>query len=406
MRARTEALIGAGALAAVVALGSFLGVRRQPLGQEDARPSTFLAAPLGARGLAEGLTRLGVTVRRDRHGLQHLPSDSTGSGRVYVLLDPTAPLRGSEVARLKTWNDAREGNALLLAGPGAADLMRCYGYALDWRRLDSVEVRPPGPSGPMPWPRVGGVLAAVTDTMFADSSTVADAAVNRCFVPPILRVDTLLTTMTGRSVALRLTRADGGGEVTLVADAALFRNRSLRTTPAGPFALGLFAGRYPEVIFEETHHGFGEGGSLLAFTLEWSRRSPLGWAMWQLAIVGVMALLAGAVRFGPIRQVLVRQRRSPLEHVRALATALAAARGHDVAIGAMIEGLRRRLLPSGQRVRTDPRVWLDQLGTHVRTSRARRAVDALKQLTRPGQPPEGVLQAANAVEDVWEELRP
>jgi hypothetical protein len=104
--------------------------------------------------------------------------------------------------------------------------------------------------------------------------------------------------------------------------------------------------------------------------------------------------------------VIQRRRRSPLEHVRALATALAAAKGHDVAIGAVVQGLRRRLMPAGQRGRSDWRAWVERLSQNVRSRRALDAAATLKSLTRPGQPPEGVLRAANAVEDVWEELRP
>jgi hypothetical protein len=284
--------------------------------------------------------------------------------------------------------------------------MRCYGYRLDWRFLDSLDVRPSGEFAGGAWPRVAGVLAANRDSVVTDSSRISDAEVRSCAVPMVARVDTLLVATTGRVVALRLVRGDGGGDVILLADATLARNRALRETAAGPFVLGLFAGRFQRVIFEEAHQGFGEGGSLAAATLAWSWRSPLGWGMWQLAMVGVLALLAGAVRFGPPRRVLPRQRRSPLEHVRALATALAAARGHDVAIAAIVEGLRRRLLPSGQRGRGDWRAWLAHLAEHVETPRARDAARTLTTLTRPGQSPEGVLRAANAVEDVWEELRP
>ncbi|HTS89732.1 MAG TPA: hypothetical protein VMG41_14665, partial [Gemmatimonadales bacterium] len=108
----------------------------------------------------------------------------------------------------------------------------------------------------------------------------------------------------------------------------------------------------------------------------------------------------------PAIHLLDRRRRSPLEHVRALATALAAAQGHDVAIEEIIEGLRRRLLPAGQRSSGDWRAWLDHLVNQVRGSRARDAATTLQALARPGQSAAGVLRAANAVEDVWEELRP
>lgn len=407
MRARTEALIGVAVLAALTGAAALLGSRRGTMGQEDRRSSVFLPGPYGARGLADGLTRLGLEVRRFRRGLRRLDAD-TGAvlATAFVLLDPSEPVAGSEVETLRAWNDARPENALVLAGRGVAAVMRCYGYALDWRYLDSLEVRPVGGAAEEAWPKVAGILAASLDSVVTDSSRIADARATSCAVPAIAAVDTLLTSTTGRVVALRLIRADSAGDVVLLSDAGLARNRALRETPAGPFMLGLFAGRFRRVIFEEAHHGFGEGGSLAAATLQWSRRSPWGWAMWQLALVGVLALLAGAFRFGPPRPVLERKRRSPLEHVRAVATALAAARGHDVAIRSIVEGLRRRLLPAGQRSRGDWREWLTQLGAHVQSPRARDAVATLKNLTRPGQSPDGVLRAANAVEDVWQELHP
>jgi len=78
--------------------------------------------------------------------------------------------------------------------------------------------------------------------------------------------------------------------VTLVSDAGLFRNRSMRETDAGVFALGLIDGKYDRVLFEEYHHGFGAAGSLATATIAWSRHSPWGWAAWQLAAVGVLAI--------------------------------------------------------------------------------------------------------------------
>ncbi len=405
MRARTEALVGVAALAAVVTLAAALGMRGNTAAAADWRASVFLAGPDGARALAEALERMGIDVRRYRRGLRQLARDTAANGgTALVLLDPSSPIEGTEVEQIRAWDDANRGG-LFLAGRGASAVMRCYGYGLDWRGYDSVAVAAPG-GEPGTWPSTAAVLAGISDTIVADSSRWGDVGVTECVVPPIARVDTLITSVTGRVVALRLHRGDTGGEVVIVADAGFFRNRALRETPAGPFALSLFGGRYRRVIFEEAHHGFQEGGSLARATLAWSFRSPWGWAMWQMAAVGLLALLAGAFRFGPVRRIIQRRRRSPLEHVRALATALAAARGHDVAIGTIVEGLRRRLAPATPRPRGGWREWLETLGQNLRTERARSAVATLKTLTRPGQSPEGVLKAAHAVEDVWEELRP
>jgi hypothetical protein len=402
MRPRTEVAIGLGALIVLVGLGAALGQRENRPEQQDPRASSFLPGPRGARGLAEALTRLGVRVERYRRSARQLRVSREGAGRsVLVLLDPVVRLSPGEVGEILAWQDSSWGGDLLLAGPLTAGVMRCFGFQPDVRGFDSVSIRAPGQ-----WPRVSAVLAATIDTQVVDSSRVGDIGRWTCSVPPIIRVDTLLSSTTGRVVTLRLVRGDRDRHVLLLADATLLRNRAVRETSAGPWALELLAGSYRRVIFDEAHQGYETGGSLAGATLDWSKRSPWGWAAWQLAFAGLVGLGFGAVRFGPIRSVIQRRRRSPLEHVRALATALAAARGHDVAIGAVVQGLRRRLLPAGQRGRTDWKVWVDRLAPNLRSQRAREAAATLQSLTRPGQPPESVLQAANAVEDVWQELRP
>src|SRR5690606_12190202 len=200
-----------------------------------------------------------------------------------------------DVGEVLGWSEGEGGGDLILAGDGARGLIRCFGYAVDWRGFDSVPLTGAG------WQPVSAVLAATTERFVTDSSRLADAGVSRCEVPPVSRVDTLLTTTTGRVAGLRLTREDTGGEVVLLADAGPLRNRALRDTDAGPFALGLLAGRYQRVVFEESTQGFGEGGSLGQALGEWSTRSPFGWGLWQLVVVGLLALGAGAVRFGPPR---------------------------------------------------------------------------------------------------------
>jgi hypothetical protein len=205
-------------------------------------------------------------------------------------------------------------------------------------------------------------------------------------------------------VVLRLTETSGRQAI-LVADASLLSNTVMRHTAAGPFVLSLLAGSYQHVVFDEYHHGYGESGSLAHATLDWSFHSPWGWAVCQLVIVGLLALLAAAIRFGAAVPGIPRRRRSSLEHVRALATALAAARGHDQAIAAIVRGLRRRLAPPALRTRGDWKRWLATRERSSATPAERTALTTLQTLTQPGQPSSSVLQAANAVEDLWQSLQ-
>lgn len=421
MQPRTEILLGVAVLGALVVVAASLGRRRAPGEERDERPSTFLAGPEGARGLAEGLERMGVEVRRWRRRLTALaPGAEPGGGggrEALVLLEPSRALGPTEVRALAEYSGGEPGEGdLVLVGSQAAPAMACFGYSVRSPIREAAEVDAPGmPIGPGS-PTVTALLVRSFERTITDSGRVADAEVRICEVPPIRSVDTLLVTADGRVAALRIHRADRERSVTLVADGDLFRNRALRETRAGPLVLGLFVGRYQRVVFEETHHGFGTSGSLVNAVLAWSVRSPWGWAAWQLALVGLLALGFGAIRFGPVVPAIVRRRRSPLEHVRALAQALAAARGHDVAVAALVRGLRRRLAPAGAGRRgaralggkevPDPRAWLTHLERQAPTPRARAAADTLLTLSAPGQPADAVLRAAHAVEDLWEELRP
>jgi hypothetical protein len=277
--------------------------------------------------------------------------------------------------------------------------MRCYGWDATDFAVRGRRVAPPGREP-------ANDAAAATVFLEPDSSVARSRADRRlCDPVPVAAVDTLLRSADGRVAAVRVRRADNGTFAILVGDVSLLQNRALRETSTGPEILGFFAGRYDVVTFEEAHHGFGPSGSLAGAVWSWSLRSPWGWAAWQAAIVGVLALLAGAFRFGPVRRVIERKRRSPLEHVQALATALAAAKGHDVAIRATVRGLRRRLVV-GRSPAGDPRAWLQEFAAHAPGPRARQAADRLLTLCRPGQPAPAVLEAANTVEDLWQELHP
>lgn len=383
MRLRFE-VIAWSALAITVAFGAAaLGARRARRIDADPRRSTLLAGPAGAQGYGEALQRLGVRVARFRRTPTELRAwGADSAGTVVAVLGPATELSVYEAhALIETPVD------LLLAGPGTSAALRCLGYRYGMTRHDTVRTR--------------GILVALETRQAADSSSTADGVPVVCTGPAPVRVDTLLAVRDG-AAALRLTYADNRA-VTLVADDRLFSNRALRTTEAGPFALGLVVPRYDRAVIDEYHHGFAASGSLAGAVFDWSVRSPWGWAAWQLGLVGLLALLVSGVRFGPARSVIDRRRRSPLEHVRALATALSAARGHTIAVELMVRGLRRRLA-RGQPGRDDPRRWLDGLADSVRTAEGRQALATLQQLTGRPVDAEGARRAAHAVEDVWEEL--
>lgn len=391
------------ALGGLVLLGviaTVAGERRSSVPEADPRRSTLVFGPDGASAWAEALLRLGVDVERSRN--PRFPAlDTVVPGTLLASLDPARPLGPFDGARFAA--HVEQGGHVLLAGPPAGAAMACFGYEVRTRVTDSLRAVSPDPrmAGAL-WVRAG--LVPTGRTHVADTVEAVSGVIAECRVPPVARVDTLLASGLG-PVALRL-HAESGGTALLVADGTLFSNRRLRRSEAGELTLALVAGRYDRVVVDEYHHGFGAGGSLARTVLAWSAASPWGWAVWQLVLVGALAVLAGAVRFGPPRALDEGRRRSPLEHVRALAAALAAARGHDVAIRLLVSGLRRRLGRAGTTQRGDPAEWLAGIAPHLRTPRAQSAAATLTALTTSPQPASGVLEAANAVEDLWEELRP
>jgi hypothetical protein len=202
-------------------------------------------------------------------------------------------------------------------------------------------------------------------------------------------------------------RFRGGGRALLVADDAYLRNAAWRSSDVPIVLVPLLApGERGRVSWDEYHHGYGAGGSLVRAALGWMARSPVGWVLWQLIAVAGLWLVVTAVRFGPPRPVLDRRRRSPLEHVEALAAGLAGAAGTETAVELVVSGLRRRLSRAGQLSRGDFGQWLAALELALPGVRGRQAARRLRDLlTKPGGA-ERVLGAAQAVEDVWEELRP
>jgi hypothetical protein len=226
-------------------------------------------------------------------------------------------------------------------------------------------------------------------------------------------VDTVVAALNTRPAILRL-RYRGGGTISIVADPGWFTNKVWRDTDVPIVALPLLTPR-PErpgrVAWDEYHQGFGFGdhASFAARTWSWLVSSPAGWAILQLIAVALLWLAMTAVRFGPAHSVIERRRRSPLEHLEALGAGLESAADADTAVRRLALGLRRRLSRTGFLADGNIVPWVEGLELAMRGPQGRAAVRRLHQLLtvrdREARPAR-VLHAAQAVEDVWEELRP
>ena len=374
-------------------------------------PSAYLAGPDGAKGVYEVLQRLGRPLERRRTPLYYL-TRARRPPALLVVLDPPAALTAAELEQVVRY--VRSGGAVLAAGDGGG-ITRCTGWDAHTAFLkgDPTDSQPVDqPVSDLDLPPVTAVLRPL-DSLPSVQDLDTRRRVRRdldresgCSGLAVPAQDTLLQTERGKPVILRL-RYPGGGMVTLAADPGYFGNRAWRTTDVPFFVLPLLTpATRGRVTWDEYHQGFGRGGSLEGAVLDWLARTPAGWALLQLVAVGLVALAVAAVRFGPARTVIDRRRRSPLEHVEALAASLEGAGGVDTAVGLIVAGLRRRLGRAGVLRLDEQRAWLSTLELALPTTRARDAVRRLQQAeTQPGGA-ERALVAAQALEDVWEELRP
>lgn len=366
----------------------------------DFRRSTLLAGPNGAKGLADALEALGVQVQRRRRAWFRLGEDTSSLDRSALLtfLDVARVLPLTEVELRGLRDFVARGGSVFLAGRN--DLESCFGVEIDELGPDSL------PLGGDVVDRDLGPSRAVLDWRARpDPSSPPGWEEVVCEPLVATRVDRLLTTVDGRSAALRL-RFSGGGSAILLADSRYVSNRDLKTSDAGAVVLHWVMDPPPSVVIvDEYHQGFGRRASIFAAAWRWARTSPLGLAMLQLAFAGLAGLAVAAVRFGPATRAVQRRRRSPVEHLDALAVALERAGAADTAVRLMVAGLRRRfgrraVVPQLRRNDTDQ--WLETLRSGTRSAGTRRAVDRLIQLATERGSGERVCQAALAVEDVWD----
>lgn len=374
----------------------------------DPRTSTYLDGPYGTKAVYDVLIALGRPVARRRTPFFDLTVGSRRAPALVAVLDPEIDLQPAELDAVRDF--MRRGGAVLAAGDGGG-ITGCAGWHVASSGkyvLDSMAVRAPRNLVLPPTAYYLAPDSAPGTTLEARKRRLIAAASAGCsrFVP--VATDTLLGRVDGRPVALRLTYP-GGGLLTLVADPGYFRNGVWKSTDAPRVALAwLTPPRGGRVIFDEYHQGFGGGESAARVVFRWLVSAPAGWAILQLAAVGLLLLAVSAVRFGPALSVIERRRRSPLEHLEALGAGLETAAGTETALELLIAGLRRRLSRTGyvSDRRGDQYQWLRTLELVLPTPRGRRAVRELQHIYNHPGGGERVLAAANAVEDVWEELRP
>jgi hypothetical protein len=384
------------AVTAVLAAAAAIGTAVAPRGMSfDARLSTRLTTPNGAAAFRTLLTRFGVDVGERLRPFFDLDRTRADSGLLLFIPAPAANVTPPEIQAVRRW--VLRGGHLLLAGRSGIE--RCFGYV-----IRTIDFAPPAPwqPGEVLFERRQLRARAVLKRPDPDEQGPFDP--ERCAPLKPAETEDLWITAKDDTVGLRL-RFKGGGTVMLVADGSVFSNRALRSTEAGPLVLGWMLTDRPRlVLVDEYHQGFGRASSLMDATFQWSLDEPAGWMVLQLIFAGLLALALAAVRFGPAIPAVERRRRSPLEHLDALAAGLERSGAGLTAVRLIAAGLRRRL-GGGPLKAADTLPWLDALEAGAQRPPAREAVQRLKSSVHQGASGADVRGAANAVEDLWQMLK-
>jgi len=334
----------------------------------ESRLTTTSASARAARGYAETLGRLGWTVRRRTAAYAGPNAVAPESGVVHAVLAPPIDLRAVEVSALL--DAVRRGASLLVVVergsrlgdslgvttsrfgarlvPDPRDTLRCGA------RRSSLGIG----ATALGWPDGMVHTLWLTPPRAASDTTRRRTTMDPPLAPAPGAVDFLVArpedSREARPSAVRLPAARGWplgrGRVVVVADPDLLRNDVLRVCRwgAGVTAvrmaewLGATSGGARTIVFDEYHHGEGNGAPPMRVVARTLGTTRGGHVVAQLAIAALVLLgAAGARAIAPLPRPRVA-RRSPLEHVDALALAYAQVGATRLAARRLAHGLRRR----------------------------------------------------------------
>jgi hypothetical protein len=165
----------------------------------------------------------------------------------------------------------------------------------------------------------------------------------------------------------------GDGRIVVIADPDLLRNDVLRVCAWDADAttvrmLEYLSERAPDgrrrrdrLVFDEYHQGYGSHASLMKAVKAFLVGTAPGHAVAQIVLAGLILVVALAPRGIPPHDAERVQRRSPLEHVNALARAYMKTGATRTAVGLLLRGLRRRVehRATRGRVARDASTFLD-----------------------------------------------
>ncbi len=364
-------------------------------GEQRGALSSYSTAPGGARGLHDAAARLGWTTARRTTPL----TGALDTTAVYAMLEGAeAPTAGEVHALLDA---VRAGAGLLFVVVPNSPLTDSLGFARSEdgapivRRdgdfcADSLNRR-----GLITW-FDGDAYSWWLDTLpGAPARTFVTAlAPHRLPTPRVVVVpdgdDRVVSTLDTIPRPASAGIPFGRGRIVAVADADLLRNDVLRVCEWGAGVAALAAldwlaeGRERRLVFSEFHHGYGVHGNPLKASVRALFLTAPGRAALAVCAAALVLLAAvGRRAIAPLAAPRI-ERRSPLEHVGALARAYEQVGATRTAARRLVRGLRRRHSVGR---RTDDVAFLDGVALRrpALADDARRLQRALADDARPGR---------------------
>jgi hypothetical protein len=325
----------------------------------DARLTTRSTDPQGAAVLYELAGRLGW--RPSRRSTDSVALGDSAS--VHVVLDPPIPFSATETHQLL--DQVRRGAGLVFV-LGAGPLADSLGLGSRVPRAGSVIgtaqilVSISGPLVAEDTTSCGrhaeGILSAGLP-FWPDKQTHILALRWKGPQPQGSRVLATVRTVNGfagNELPAAIGFPLGRGRVVVAADPDLLRNDVLRVCRWGADVAAVRmleyasadapnGGRRERLVFDEYHQGYGDQPGTMRGIVTYLGRTPSGHLLLQFAAAGLLLLFAAGPRLLPPRPAERIERRSPLEHVDALARAYRAVGATRTATTRLVHGVRRRV---------------------------------------------------------------
>ncbi len=333
----------------VVAVLVLIFIIFAPQEREDAGAAynSYSANTSGTRALYETLTRLGFVVTRNERSLTQPPDSSS----VFILLRPAQALTAIERNNLLA--SVRNGMTLLFT-PDDEELADSLGFDVQSERGGFYTLAGTSVAGGNPPSREAQDPRVIYQAAFPISTIVVSTSHTPSqtflWIQPLgdARQETVDST---RQPALVLGHHFGRGYAVAITPAEIVTNQVMHEPRAAMAIVRAIqfanetrpsASQPGRVVFDEYHHGFGTHADMPAAIAHALADTPPGRMTLEVVAAALVLLIAFAVR--PLAPVSIPpvSRRSPLEHVGALAHAYSQVNARKLGANWLVRGLRRR----------------------------------------------------------------